>query len=418
MVIGSRCDFSYLRYKCYVQNYRYPTLYLRTLLKDKPQYGSNEAGITRNSNQVARYVRITDIEENGQLSIDLGVTAKHLEDKYFLNNNDILIARSGNTVGKSYIHKSSQITYPCFFAGYLIRFIIDETKRILSDFVFIFTQLPIFREWVKATQRTTGQPNINADEYGNLDVPIPPLDYQRQMVKIYNAAIKEKQEKEQEAKTLLESIDAYILNALKVNLPKPNLQSSLFSKVSIDKLIGKRFDPYYHKPYFEDAFAELGKSYYPIARLKDIAEFITSGITPKSGGDDYTTVNEGVAFIRSGDIDINGEIDFDDLLYIKKEVHNNKMKSSQVRNNDIMIAIVGATIGQVGIYHSDKEANINQAIALVRLKDGYNPEYVKEVIKSSIGQLNLNRLKRPVARANINLEENDIKISEHEEPYI
>lgn len=70
-----------------------------------------------------------------------------------------------------------------------------------------------------------------------------------------------------------------------------------------------------------------------------------------------------------------------------------------------MIAIVGATIGQVGIYHSEKEANINQAIALVRLKDGYNPEYVKELIKSSIGQLNLDRLKRPVARANINLEE-------------
>lgn len=81
------------------------------------------------------------------------------------------------------------------------------------------------------------------------------------------------------------------------------------------------------------------------------------------------------------------------------------MKSSKVYNNDIMIAIVGATIGQVGIYHSDKEANINQAIALVRLKDGYDPEYVKELLKSSIGQLNLDRLKRPVARANINLEE-------------
>ena len=70
-----------------------------------------------------------------------------------------------------------------------------------------------------------------------------------------------------------------------------------------------------------------------------------------------------------------------------------------------MIAIVGATIGQVGIYHSSREANINQAIALVRLNEGYNPEYIKEVIKSSIGQLNLDRLKRPVARANINLEE-------------
>ena len=39
------------------------------------------------------------------------------------------------------------------------------------------------------------------------------------------------------------------------------------------------------------------------------------------------------------------------------------------------------------------------------MKEGYNPEYIKEVIKSSIGQLNLDRFKRPVARANINLEE-------------
>lgn len=81
------------------------------------------------------------------------------------------------------------------------------------------------------------------------------------------------------------------------------------------------------------------------------------------------------------------------------------MKSSQVKKEDLLIAIVGATIGQVGIYLDEREANINQAIALVRLKSGINVQYVKELIKSSIGQLSLNRLKRPVARANINLEE-------------
>ena len=70
-----------------------------------------------------------------------------------------------------------------------------------------------------------------------------------------------------------------------------------------------------------------------------------------------------------------------------------------------MIAIVGATIGQVGIYLNKNEANINQAIALVRLKDSICVQYIKELIKSRIGQLSLNRLKRPVARANINLEE-------------
>lgn len=178
------------------------------------------------------------------------------------------------------------------------------------------------------------------------------------------------------------------------------------NKVTLSQLIGNRYDPYYHNEYFEEAFKHLKEtSNYNLVRLRDISVLITSGITPKSGGDDYTDSEHGIAFIRSGNIDIMGEVDFDNLLYIKHEVHDTRMKSSKVQEGDIMIAIVGATIGQVGIFHSSREANINQAIALVRLKDGYNPEYIKEVIKSSIGQLNLDRLKRPVARANINLEE-------------
>ena len=133
---------------------------------------------------------------------------------------------------------------------------------------------------------------------------------------------------------------------------------------------------------------------------------ITSGITPKSGGSAYTEDKiNGIPFIRSGNINVLGDLDYNELLYLKPEIHNTIMRSSQVYTNDIMIAIVGATIGQVGVYLSDREANINQAIALVRLKQGIDVQYVKELIKSKIGQISLNRLKRPVARANINLEE-------------
>ena len=166
-----------------------------------------------------------------------------------------------------------------------------------------------------------------------------------------------------------------------------------------------RIDPYYHQKYFIDTFNIITKSVYPTTILKNISSKITSGITPLSQGDAYTNKTEGVPFVRSGDIDINGKINFDDLLYLKQDIHHTLMKSSQLHYGDLMIAIVGATIGQVGIYMNEKEANINQAIALVRLKSGINPQYVKELIKSSIGQLSLNRLKRPVARANINLEE-------------
>lgn len=175
--------------------------------------------------------------------------------------------------------------------------------------------------------------------------------------------------------------------------------------VNRSKLEG-RFDPYYSQKHFVDAFSSLYLGKYPVSSLKSLSILITSGITPKSGGDAYTENKElGIPFIRSGNIDINGDLNFNELLYIKPEIHNTIMKSSQVKPNDLMIAIVGATIGQVGIYLDKRDANINQAIALVRLKDGNDIHYIKEVIKSSIGQLSLNRLKRPVARANINLEE-------------
>lgn len=403
-ILGNRYDFSYVLYKYNTLNFHYPTITLSRLLKSKPQYGAAEAGVIRESLDVARYIRITDITENGELSDDIGVTAKTINGKYILNNNDILIARSGNTVGKSYIHKSDRISYPCFFAGYMIRFIVDE-ERINPDYFFIYTQLTIFKDWVKATQRTTGQPNINAEEYGGLQIPLPPIGIQQKIVDIYTAAQNAKLQKDKEAKELLESIDDIVTQHLEIKLPERSDFSETKYFTPISKLIGQRYDPYFHNPYFEKAFAELAQSKYPLKKLGDISILITSGITPKAGGDAYTDSQNGIAFIRSGDIDINGNINFEELLYIKPEVHNKQMKSSKVYDNDIMIAIVGATIGQVGIYHSEKEANINQAIALVRLKDGYNPEYVKELIKSSIGQLNLDRLKRPVARANINLEE-------------
>ena len=177
--------------------------------------------------------------------------------------------------------------------------------------------------------------------------------------------------------------------------------------VNFSEVMGSRFDGYYYQKDFIEFFDLLKNSKYPALTLKQISKKITSGITPLSGGDSYTNPIEGIPFVRSGNINIDGELDFDDLLYLKPDIHNTTMKSSKLLKNDLMIAIVGATIGQVGIYLDNREANINQAIALIRLKNEktYNPFFIKEVAKSSIGQYNLNRLKRPVARANINLEE-------------
>lgn len=402
--IEGRLDPKMALYNRKVQSSLYPKVRLKDIIVCKPQYGAGEPGIERKNFTDARYIRITDIDEYGMISHDdLGATANCIEDKYILNENDILIARSGNTVGKAYIHKSTP--YDCFFAGYLIRFIVDK-KKALPEYIFTFTQLNTYKDWVKAVQRPSGQPNINSEEYQSLEIPLPDIDKQHQIVDIINSAYLQKQQKESEAQKLLDSIDAYILDELGITLPEINndLKSRMFL-VNRSELEA-RLDPYYSQEYFKDALSALNCGNYPLYSIKSLSSVITSGITPKSGGEAYTDDKEiGIPFIRSGNIDINGNFDFEDLLYLKPEIHETVMKSSQVHKNDLMIAIVGATIGQVGIFLDEREANINQAIALVRLKDGNDVQYVKELIKSQVGQLSLNRLKRPVARANINLEE-------------
>lgn len=264
-VLGNRYDFSYVLYKYNTLNFHYPTITLSRLLKSKPQYGAAEAGVIRESLDVARYIRITDITENGELSDDIGVTAKTINGKYILNNNDILIARSGNTVGKSYIHKSDRISYPCFFAGYMIRFIVDE-ERINPDYFFIYTQLTIFKDWVKATQRTTGQPNINAEEYGGLQIPLPPIETQQKIVDIYTAAQNAKLQKDKEAKELLESIDDYLLEALSINPSQEVSSKSIFTK-RISEMIGNRLDVSFYKDRFE-----MVSEIYPNKRLSSIVD--------------------------------------------------------------------------------------------------------------------------------------------------
>ena len=226
--IDGRLDPKMALYNQSVQHALYPMVKLKSLLLSKPQYGANEASIIRDNNEQHRYVRITDIDENGLISPDeLGATVANLDDKYILNENDIVIARSGATVGKAYIHK--QLPYKCVYAGYLIRFVVDSEK-ILPDYLFAYTQLSPYKEWVNAIQRPSAQPNINAEEYQSLEIPLPNLSKQQEIVDHINEAYTQKQAKEAEAQQLLDSIDGYLLKELGIIIPKvkTDLNSRMF----------------------------------------------------------------------------------------------------------------------------------------------------------------------------------------------
>lgn len=243
--IEGRLDPKMALYNRKVLHSLYPKVRLKDVLLCKPQYGASESGFPRSSREEPRYIRITDIDENGLISHnELGATAKNIEDKYILVEKDILIARSGATVGKAYIHKSAP--YACFFAGYLIRFIIN-TNKALPEYIFTYTQLNPYKEWVNAIQRPSGQPNINSEEYQSLEIPLPNIEKQQVIVDLIKSAYLRKKQKETEAQQLLDSIDTYILNELGITLPgiKTDLKSRLF--IVNRSELEERLDPTVYK---------------------------------------------------------------------------------------------------------------------------------------------------------------------------
>ncbi len=142
----------------------------------KPLYGASEKSIKQKTN--VRYIRITDINDDGSLNEDI-VSAKKIDEKYILNENDFLIARSGNTVGKTFLYKN--IYGKCIYAGYLIKFTLDTTK-IIPEYLLYYTKSNGYKAWINSNQRANAQPNINSNEYLNSPVIVPPIGMQKEIV--------------------------------------------------------------------------------------------------------------------------------------------------------------------------------------------------------------------------------------------
>ncbi len=150
---------------------------LRDLAVNTGDYGSGAAARPYDP-ALPRYVRVTDILDNGRLSTD-GVASISEEDArgYELEENDLLFARSGS-VGKTYLYRPSDGR--CAHAGYVIKFKLDA-RRCEPRYVSHYVRSRSFWRWVGRTLRQGAQPNINAEEYAALLVPCPPIDEQRRI---------------------------------------------------------------------------------------------------------------------------------------------------------------------------------------------------------------------------------------------
>ena len=151
---------------------------LGDLVIGSPQYGANEKAVDGNLLEDVRYIRITDINDSGTLNSEFK-TAEIIEDKYILEEGDFLFARSGNTVGKTFLYENKYGR--CLYAGYLIRFRLNSEK-ILPKYLKAFTTTNNYWAWIKNSQTGASQPNINGQIYMTLQIPLPPIEKQKEIV--------------------------------------------------------------------------------------------------------------------------------------------------------------------------------------------------------------------------------------------
>lgn len=151
---------------------------MKHLLDGTLTYGANEPAESDNK-EWPRYIRITDIAENGSLKES---TFKSLSpdkaENYLLQKGDVLFARSGATVGKTFLFEEN---YPACFAGYLIKATPNKVK-LNSKFLYFYTVSDAYESWKNSVYIQSTIQNIGADKYSLLPISIPPLSEQEAIV--------------------------------------------------------------------------------------------------------------------------------------------------------------------------------------------------------------------------------------------
>lgn len=150
---------------------------LKRYLSETMKYGASELGEI-NQPSWTRYIRITDIDDNGNLKNDGVKTLNpNIAKDYMLKKGDVLFARSGATVGKSFLYNSDK---PACFAGYLIKAVCN--KHLLSSFLLAYTKSAQYDDWKNSTFIQATIQNIGADKYMNMPIVIPSIPEQRAIV--------------------------------------------------------------------------------------------------------------------------------------------------------------------------------------------------------------------------------------------
>lgn len=198
------------------------------------------------------------------------MAAESYSDIHLLAPDDILFARTGGTVGKTYYYDGS--IGPAVFAGYCIRFRFDKTK-VLPKYVYWYTKTKRYADWVHGIRRPAGQPNINRSEFLSLQIPLPSPAIQTTLSEVLDAAFERREGKLLEAEKMLKGANSYIAERLGIHPVTPPVKLCFtvgLSAIKADHTLGVK---YYHPERLSAIAALRGHQNLKVKKLHELVEF-------------------------------------------------------------------------------------------------------------------------------------------------
>lgn len=296
-----------------------------------------------------RFIQIEDLRNDRNIKYCIK------DEKYvYANKDDIIIAWDGANAGT---------------VGYNLEGAVGSTLAVLKkksnniNSFYIAKYLQSKSKYLRDNCTGATIPHISRKVLEDLVIPIPPIDVQGEIVNLLDKA---------------ESL-----------IDKRKAQISLLSSLTQSMFIEMFGDPL------------TNEKKWTTVQLGDISELITKGESPKWQGFSY--VHKGVRFITSENV-LMGKLDITKDKFIPNEFYE-KLKRSKLKEDDVLINLVGASIGRCAKVTADAvPANINQAVALIRIDcEKMLPEFLLQQLMTKTIQDRLASSKVEGARANISL---------------
>jgi len=377
------------------------------------------------------YVRLLQIRDFGENPVPTYVNTDSVTK--FCNKDDVLIARYGASLGR--ILTGMEGAYNVALVK-----VISDDKDFLNEYLFYLLQTQILQRPLTQISRSA-QNGFAKSDLADIKLPKPPLPTQHRIVEKIEELFSDFDNGIENLKKANQQLETYKQSVLKAafegkltkewreqqdDLPIPEeLKEQIENerkkyreqqlkeweqKVEEWKEQGEpgrkprkpRKPKSFEEPTDEElnAFGNLPENWY-WARLGNLSGLITKGSSPGWQGYDYVNDPDELLFVTSENVRKN-KLDLSEPKYVELGF-NDVQSRSTLKKQDVLFNIVGASIGRAVVFDRDKLANINQAVALIRLYDFINPELLSYYLNSSsLKQFYENKIV-DVARANLSL---------------